>query len=654
MAVLLVPLLLISGPARAESPQPTPVPQDLVELTLSAADQHQAYTKQRFDPIRQQLVESCRSLERALGGDSQFARNWKKYLKWDLLEPQLEPGAKVDRTGLENLETVQRRLRANQPGLELPVFTRVADALDRYREAAFWHALAERRDTAPIYAAYLKGLGEQLRRHQEAATVETTRQVGKAVGSLELLGDAPELVEAIRASYSQPNAWGDISTQALNKLAAPVCQIRPVRDCILGATIRGTAITNGQVTFQPIAADDRIEMDIHLAGLIHSQTQAYRKPVRVSSSGVTDYTASKRLFISDESFATAGYFVDAHTHTRVNSVQKMGGKLGKRLIEKIAWKKVYESKAQSEHIAARHAECQIADNFNRQVAEALGNGRASYVSKLRDPLKRTDLLAAPFYLASSSGGLHTQATLATNRQITTNTLPPLGRGENDITVQLHESAVNNFLPTVLGGATLHQERADEPAQLEGQVPPWLKKLAKTPPKELMKKVGQQARSAAPTPAKEGPAFRPWRFTLNSEAPASVSFQDQKLILRMRLSELEASGEEDSKPMKNWDFIVTYRVTQQGNEVVLRREGEIEAFPTGFDPQWDKQLTGEQVGIRNNLAKNLNKRAAAGEGFPTEITIPAIELPLAAGRQVNLELAQLVCDHGWLSLGYRVK
>jgi hypothetical protein len=122
---------------------------------------------------------------------------------------------------------------------------------------------------------------------------------------------------------------------------------------------------------------------------------------------------------------------------------------------------------------------------------------------------------------------------------------------------------------------------------------------------------------------------------------------------MRLAELKASADEQEAPRKNWDFLVTYRVVRDGDEVVLERDGEIEAFPTGFDPRWDERLTGEQVGIRNNMAKNLNKRAAAGQGFPKEIPLPAIRLPKQGDEKLTLKLTQLDCDNGWLTVGYRV-
>ena len=642
--------------------EPTPVPVEIPGFGATA-EGFQPVTDERFTPYRQELVDSARALDRAIGGNSPFAQDWKRYLKWDLLEPQLADDARVDRASLDNLAIVLRRLRSNHPGLELPVFTRLAAAIDRYRDLAFWNALAARRDTAPIYSSIAKDLDEQLRRHAEEPTTETAREIGSALGTIDFLGQAPDAVGVIRASYSEPNVVADVTTNALNELTGPVCQIRPVRDCILGASIRGTAITDGLVTFQPQNSPEMIKLDMYLNGVINSNTVGYKKPVQIRATGLTHYWASKRLLISDERFTTAGLTVNAHTRTRIRSVRKTGGRLGKRLIEKIAWKKVYESKAQSERIAARHAERQIASNFDDQVITALTNGRVKYEEKLRTPLQRVALLTDAIRLASDTQGIHSHLRLASHRQISTNSKPPQRSSENDVTVQIHETAVNNFLPTLLGGASLRQDSADEKPRLTGDVPAWLRELATKTPKEAVEDdqvphehividevVRSEEKADSPTPAQD---FRPWRFKFNSEAPASVSFKDQKLILRMRLAELVASPEEEESPRTNWDFIVTYKVIQDGNEVVLIRDGAIEAFPTGFDPRWDDRLTSEQVGIRKNMAANLNKRAAEGQGFPKEIPLPAVKLPKQGNNDLTLVLTQLECDNGWLTLGYRV-
>jgi hypothetical protein len=275
---------------------------------------------------------------------------------------------------------------------------------------------------------------------------------------------------------------------------------------------------------------------------------------------------------------------------------------------------------------------------------------------LRAPMTRVALLTNAIDLNSTRDAVFSRVTLASHRQIATNTTPPEKSAENDVTVQLHETAVNNFLPTLLGGASLGQESADTPPKLTGDVPKWLRELSTKTPKEAAEDnepAHEELTVDEPVSAEKKQAFRPWRFTFNTEAPASVSFIDQKLKLRMRLAELLSSNEENAEPIKNWDFIVTYRIFQDGNEVVLEREGDIEVFPTGFDPQWDERLTNEQVGIRNNIARNLNRRAAEGQGFPKEIPLPAVKLPRQGDDELTLKMTQLDCDNGWLTIGYRV-
>src|SRR5690606_32733322 len=135
--------------------------------------------------------------------------------------------------------------------------------------------------------------------------------------------------------------------------------------------------------------------------------------------------------------------------------------------------------------AARKAETQIARNFNDQVVTALTNGRVSYEEKVRTPLRRVALLTDAIRLASDTRGIYSQLVLASHRQIATDTRPPQHAADNDVTVQVHETAVNNFLPTVLGGASLRQDSAEQKPKLEGDVPAWLRELASKTPKEAL-------------------------------------------------------------------------------------------------------------------------------------------------------------------------
>jgi hypothetical protein len=126
---------------------------------------------------------------------------------------------------------------------------------------------------------------------------------------------------------------------------------------------------------------------------------------------------------------------------------------------------------------------------------------------------------------------------------------------------------------------------------------------------------------------------------------SAHFDDGKISVRVRAAEL--LSEEDQ--YRNWDFIVTYQITQKDNHIILKRVGDIEVFPTGFDPAWDKRLTAQQSAFRNTLAGNMNARAKAGQSFPPEIPIE----PLRLTQFGVLVLKELVADDGWLTVGWQL-
>ncbi len=621
---------------------------DPAKLVWAVRGDHVPVSDERFANVRSKLHNQARALEKMLGKGSKLASGWKRYLHWELLEPHFQDDVVINRQSLQNLDRVLKRFRADHAGLEMPEFTRCADALADYRELAFWYALATRRDTRPIYRSSMDKLGQQLTRHAEGPTVETARLLGKSLGLIWRLDHSPQVVQALRDQLAQPNFFAHISEPVLQQLGErPVTESQLVRDVILGAQVRGNAMTHGFVSIQTIPAKDHIEIEVQLSGEIHSKTTGFKKPVCVSSKGHTCFIATKRLRIDDDQFELLPTEASASTHTQIGSICKTGGKFGRRLIERIAHKKVYESKAQSERIASKHAKRKVKAKFDRQISQAIHEAREKYDDKFRAPLLRNGMFPEHLLFATNEDSVSVEATVASHQQISANSPPPEVTSPSDLTMRLHESAVNNFLPVVLGGAGLRQDIASEPPRLEGDIPAWVKEISEK------QQLDKQAAEGSDPGTAEKREFKPWYFKFNNEHPASISFDDGQLTLRLRIAELKASFDEEERPLTNWDFLIVYDVVQENDGIVLRRAGEIEALPTGFDPRWDKKLSGEQVGIRNNLAKNLNKRSEEGEGFPKEITVPPLKISSAAGTEYAFLLQDLVCADGWLTIGYRL-
>jgi hypothetical protein len=87
---------------------------------------------------------------------------------------------------------------------------------------------------------------------------------------------------------------------------------------------------------------------------------------------------------------------------------------------------------------------------------------------------------------------------------------------------------------------------------------------------------------------------------------------------------------------------TFESTDGG--VLLRRQGELEILPPGFDPGTDR-LTADQSALREVLTKRL------GEVLKPEIRGEGIVLAGELGRVGKLLPVQATSGDGWLNLGW---
>ncbi len=634
---------------------------DFAKLAWDTRGDHEPLTPEEFALLRAAMRDKARALDQAMGVDTPLARNWKKFLLWDDLTPHFADDFEVTRSSLAKLDEVLLRFRANQPGLELPVFTEAARAIAKYRALATWAAASKSRDLRADYERLLKSLGEELQRHLERPTTETAWQVGRILGVIDDLGHSADFVTTVRDRFAQQNISAVVSADFVERMPnRNINQVRPVRDCILGTSIFGSAHTMGNVRYELQPSEDAVQLTVYLDGQAHSRTNGYNGPVRINSQGNTVYTASKRITLSDEAFEANPAEAHVETHTNIKSIQKTGGQFGAKLIEKVAWKRASESKRQAEKISAEHTRQNVIEEFNERVAKDLGDARLRYQTKIRDPLIRRAVTPEYLKMSSSPNGVAIESTFAGRNQLGADNAAPELKPGLDLALQVHESAVNNYLPLALASARISQQTADLPPNLEGDVPNWIKLMSAKNPQlaaaaatgaaivdEASKAADQivegQADERGPNDPPALPPFKPYSITLNPEAPVGVRFDDGKVVIRIRASKLVS----DDMEYANWDFIITYAITQDGERIVLKRVGEIEVFPTGFDPAWDKQLTAQQSGFRSTLAKNMNARANAGESFPREIPID----PIAITSVGTLLLDQLEVRDGWLTVGW---
>jgi hypothetical protein len=145
----------------------------------------------------------------------------------------------------------------------------------------------------------------------------------------------------------------------------------PVDDDILGTPIQGTAHYAATARLELVPNDDHAVMRLHLVGTVHSNTVGYNGPVRIHSTGETQF-ASTKLLSTDGRGMEAGHAVTlAETHSQTQCIDTDVPGLRGRIVRRVASRRVDASRGDADIVAARHTEARINRRFDESVKERL-------------------------------------------------------------------------------------------------------------------------------------------------------------------------------------------------------------------------------------------------------------------------------------------
>jgi hypothetical protein len=448
---------------------------------------------------------------------------------------------------------------------------------------------------------------------------------------IDSIGQAPRLVRALRRELVAPNAFVDISTDLISASSEKINRTQAITDCILGTNIHGNAHTRGRVDVVSVPNDDKAVLVFNSKGHTVSQNTGFNGPAVINSTSNTDFTAKKRVELTDEAFVTKSAKADASTHLDIHSVSKNGGGLGSRLVSRIGYRRAQSSRGQAEAISSDHAQTRVEGQFNDELNDEVQKLRDRYVNEYRRPLERRDEVPDYIRFSSDRDSIRFEAAQASRSQLGATDAPPPAGEPHDVVMRLHETAVDNYTASILGGATARQTKPDEDVKFNVELPKFMKDMWK-------KRKIEPTNDAA---GKQEP-FKEYAMTLREGRPISVGFERDRVKLTVHMSHLK-SGD---KTFDDWDVTGTYAPELSDGKVLLHREGNLTMLPADFRGQ----LNSRQVAERRNLEEELNRRSAQGQGFPKTIEFEPI---MPTGRLADagpLEFRNFKPGDGWLTIG----
>ena len=179
--------------------------------------------------------------------------------------------------------------------------------------------------------------------------------------------------------------WVRMSREFLAKqMERDVDRKKPVRDYILGTTIRGESRTRGKTQFVLYPNNSQALGEVKFTGEVHSRTVGRNGPAILDYKSDSTFQARKRVTIGESGLSTSAAIADAPTRLTATNIRTNLPELRDRIVRRIAWRRVANSRSEADAIASDHTADDIRHDLDRKLDESV----ASIQNKIQTQLAK--------------------------------------------------------------------------------------------------------------------------------------------------------------------------------------------------------------------------------------------------------------------------
>lgn len=411
-----------------------------------------------------------------------------------------------------------------------------------------------------------------------------------------------QLAAVIDQHYRNANVRLAATENFLNRLLPAMQSVRqPVREIILGAQVKGQSDSRTQLHVDLLPDDERIKAQLRARGEMQALTQAQKGSVIFRNKNRSHFLIRKLFTLDKDSVRVSRSegVANARTNLLGLNTQYDTFPIVGSIVRRVALQKHFESK----HVARQVFENRVAGKAERridaQVDRKLAITKQRLTERVWDPLQEMELDPTPLAMRSTNDRMEMRGRLAADHQLGAFTARPRPVANNMVDLQIHQSAINNFLDQL---------------QLEGR-------------EGLLPEVFRGIASdlgfgdiTLPEDVPEDVSIR-----LASCEPIRLDCEENRVKLTLRVARLW----DDRLDLRNFEVVAFYVPEINGIQCDLRREGGIQV-----------SCRRRSFAVRSIFTKVLSKNRP----------IPMVKDELAHDpRMKDLQLTQMVLRDGWVGL-----
>ncbi len=415
-----------------------------------------------------------------------------------------------------------------------------------------------------------------------------------------------ELGRRLDSNYRNANIRIAIGTDLIRRLTPdqePVTEV--VDDFILGARTWGCSETQTQLGVVLLPSPINWKIGLRAEGQVVSETCSTKGPATFRSLGDAVFLAEKQIVIDAHGIYHKSADADAESSARLTGLATnldpvpIVGDIVQAIAEQRYKSQAPAARWEMENIVATRARSRLDTEVTKQLKQA----RRQFVEHFYQPMEELALNPMALEMRTTEQHLVARYRLAGHHQLAAHTPRPIAPKDSELSVQIHESAINNVL---------------EQFRWEGK---------EADLRDLYLEVGK----LFDLPECEIPEEFPDGVTIRfaREQPVRFTFADSRVTLQLSFAELK----QGRKRWRNFSIRVHYQPAPDQPEADLVRDQYVELIG-------QRLRFGDQIALRGIFSRVFAKNQ------PVDL----ISKRLADDpRMQGLVINQLDIGDGWLGL-----
>ncbi len=416
-----------------------------------------------------------------------------------------------------------------------------------------------------------------------------------------------KVASIIDVHYRNANLRISVAEEFLNWMIPAVRDMRsPVSERILGAYVSGQSKSRMHMQVDLIDDPDQIRMKMQANGNLAANTRSTSGGVVVHNFNRSSFLIEKPFVMGREGIQTGPAKASANGRSSVLGLQTKYDPfpiLG-AVVRRVATQKIFETRGLQRRVFVDRVASNVQQQVDTQVQQQLAVAEKEITNQVLMPLGNMHLSPTTISMSSSDNRANYRGRLAGDHQLAAFTARPRDSANNLVSIQVHQSAINNFLRQL---------------RLDGQ---------RGELREVIQSVMNQFDLVAtpiPDDIPEG-----IEIAMAQSDSVRVDCDDDRVSFVLRIAELST----DERTWRNFAVRANYTPTQPDRfRCDLTRETGVELAPRGLS-------FGDQVALRAIFTKVFSKNRPITLIHPEMTKDPRVK---------DLQVDQFVARDGWVAI-----